>query len=442
MKRLLIILFMCFLSQFALGQGTACITQSNLVGYPLFIRQYGEVPGQHLIYFTDLASSTKGYVGLTSLFSYGIYSQLVSDCTVKDIVVLGKMAYFCGQTTSNEALIGWFFLHDLAMGNGASPYIDMTFYYGSGLTSIDNIEVYANGGDTIVVGYGTDGDRNYAIKYNVSTHYYETLYLIYTPCDLTVTDNYIVYAGRDANNTQMMIHPFSKTGAFALTPPQYCTFFLGSFTAREPFGDLRIVHRTGDKVSTLSYRTESGDKWMMLREFSIFSSSPTMTAAYQIDFQNSAYNILDFKYSSTRNSYTILHTYEVISTELYSTVTKIDLSSGTPSSVPSHYIPNQDHVMRSLSLSDSSMYAVYGYETGSFENMFWKDYQYAIWPEPCLKCDELPFNTVTITNSTPVLPDAGSTGTGGVSLHTTYDPMLTPISIICNRIIKEKGVTK
>lgn len=441
MKRLLIILFMCFLSQFALGQGTACITQSNLVGYPLFIRQYGEVPGQHLIYFTDLASSTKGYVGLTSLFSYGIYSQLVSDCTVKDIVVLGKMAYFCGQTTSNEALIGWFFLHDLAMGNGASPYIDMTFYYGSGLTSIDNIEVYANGGDTIVVGYGTDGDRNYAIKYNVSTHYYETILLEYTPCDLTVTDNYIVYTGKYATN-KMVIHPFTKTGAFALTPPPFYSFMVSTSTAAEPNGDLCIVHRTGDEVSTLSYRTELGDKWMMLREFSIFSSSPTMTAAYQIDFQNSAYNILDFKYSSTRNSYTILHTYEVIPTELYSTVTKIDLSSGTPSSVPSHYIPNQDHVMRSLSLSDSSMYAVYGYETGSFENLFWKDFQNAIWPEPCLKPDELPFNTVTPSNSTPSLPNAGSTGTGGVSLHTTYDPMLTPISIICNRIIKEKGVTK
>ena len=147
MKKIFIYLFLCLLCLSSFGQGTAYITQSDLVGYPEIIRQYDNLPGNHVIYYKDAPSGIKGYVGLTDVYNNITYSQVVRDCIVKDLEVLGDWAFFCGYTVNtNKALIGWFDIHELASGNGVSPFIDSSSFTppppSTALQSIENIEVY------------------------------------------------------------------------------------------------------------------------------------------------------------------------------------------------------------------------------------------------------------------------------------------------------------
>lgn len=436
MKKIFIYLFLCVLWVNSMGQGTAHITQSNFNVNAQIIRQYGNQPGSHVICFTDLASRWIGYVGLTTMYNYIIYSKLVSGSIINDLEILGNYAYFCGQTALNEALIGWFDINQLAMGNGASPYIDYSFHAVSGLTSIDNVDVYLDAlGNPIVVGYGTDGTRNYGIKYDVSSSSYETAPLSFTPYDLTMTNNFIVYAGIDGSGATrcIILHPFQKNGAFALSPVPYFSYTAGSATAIEPLADLRIVHHSNDIVSTLSYRFEGGAFSMMLREYDLMNASSSIapnTSTYQVKFNYSVNRIFDFRYNAANNMYTVLHNYEISPYNYHDAATKIDFGGGTPSTVQSDYISSPTLGMRSLSLSDSTMYAVYGNNVGN-ELLFWKDFQSATGMGPCLNTDVLPIYSGT---PLPYLPNSCSRGglwTGVQPTPVTYDPETVSIFTLC-----------
>ena len=69
MKKIIICLALCMLGLCSMGQGTAYITKSNAVGYAQMIRQYKNNPGHHVVYFTDAASGSKGYIGRTDIYS-------------------------------------------------------------------------------------------------------------------------------------------------------------------------------------------------------------------------------------------------------------------------------------------------------------------------------------------------------------------------------------
>ena len=74
MKKVPILLLLCVLCLCSVGQGTAYITQCDLTGYPEIIRQYKNLLGHHVIYYTDIPEGWKGYVGLTDAFNNVITS--------------------------------------------------------------------------------------------------------------------------------------------------------------------------------------------------------------------------------------------------------------------------------------------------------------------------------------------------------------------------------
>ena len=143
---------------------------------------------------------------------------------------------------------------------------------------------------------------------------------------------------------------------------------------------------------------------MMLREFdlanSFISYSVPMLASYKIPFRYSANTISDFLYNQNTMYYTILHNYEINPSDFHDAVSEIDFSSGMPVSVQSRYLVNTSHTMNSISLADTSMYVVYGYDNRSIANVFWKDFQGATGSAACLKADELPISNVsTVTEN-------------------------------------------
>ena len=69
MKKIIILFIFSFLCFFSFGQGTAYITKSHALGYSKLIRQYDNQPGQHVVIFTDEATDTKCYIGVTDVYT-------------------------------------------------------------------------------------------------------------------------------------------------------------------------------------------------------------------------------------------------------------------------------------------------------------------------------------------------------------------------------------
>ena len=69
MKKIIILFMFSFLCFFSFGQGTAYITKSHALGYSKLIRQYDNQPGQHVVIFTDEATDTKCYIGVTDVYT-------------------------------------------------------------------------------------------------------------------------------------------------------------------------------------------------------------------------------------------------------------------------------------------------------------------------------------------------------------------------------------
>lgn len=400
--------------------------------YPEIIRQYKNLPGHHVIYYTDIPEGWKGYVGLTDAFNNVITSMLVRDCKVYDMEILGDTAYFCGQTMANHPLIGWFDIHELAMGNGASPSIDTALPYNG---AIENIEVYVDVyGNTIVAGYGKNYTNYYGLMYNVTVPGCNVVsFLPYKPYDMAVTDNYVVIAGMSLGN-ETILHPFSRNATLPSYMPYY-SYTTCTATATEPMNELRVVSLVGDKVATLSYRHEGGQYWMMLREYDVSNAFVNYTlpmfATYRVKFNYSPYRIYDFLYNGARNIYTVLHNYEVSPTDYHDAVTKIDISGGIPSTVQSDYLANPIYTMTSMSSSGSNMYIAYGYKTIGGLNAFWKDYQY-VTGSGCLSSDMLPLKTIATINEEIHPYSSGFSVIVGISSLPQNDPVSTIIRTICH----------
>ena len=107
-------------------------------------------------------------------------------------------------------------------------------------------------------------------------------------------------------------------------------------------------------------------------------------------FNYSVGNLFDFRYNPVHRFYSVFQNYEVTPTDYHDAVTKIDFGSGMPSAVQSDYLAISSQEMKSMSLSDTAMYVVYGYDATSKANVYWKDVQHPGTSGPCLYSDILP----------------------------------------------------
>lgn len=284
MKKIIILFIFSFLCFFSFGQGTAYITKSHALGYSKLIRQYDNQPGQHVVIFTDEATDTKCYIGVTDAFTDIKYVQICDKCAIYDLEILGDTAFFCGQTLTNKGLLGW-----------------------------------------------------------------------------------------------------------------------------------------NDVVTTLTHRIEAGVYGFVLREFDLsqafVSYNVSMTSAHYVKYNYSIGDFYDFRYSIPLSRYSIFQNYEVTPSGYKDVVTKIDFSSGVPSTVESDYLNITDQDMVSMSLSDSDMYIVYGYDVVSKAFVFWKDKQTVSASGTCLGADFLPVDALPVVPKRKVVGAvAGAYYTGSLYL--------------------------
>ena len=239
MKKLIICLVLWTLGLCAFGQGTAYVTKSNYVGYPYFIRQCNSTSFSHATYSTDVITGQKGYVGVTDIYNFFNYAQITDGYTINDIEVHGTVAYFCGHTSINHGLIGWIDLTGVWGLGTPTPNVDTTSLFACGITSLDNIEVYSKGaGNTCIVGYGTGPSGNMGFEcVDTSLGWaYRAASLPYTPQDLIVTDDFVVFAGT-LTSREIVLHTFPKNGVFSHNyVPYYTYLYISIYNYKDRIG--------------------------------------------------------------------------------------------------------------------------------------------------------------------------------------------------------------
>lgn len=198
MNKIVILFVQCFLWLCSFGQGTAYVTQSNVRGAHMMIRQWenGIIPGSHATDFTNYGASLAGNIGVTDVYNHFYYAQIHDNGFVHDIAIYEDTVYFCGVTLAGKVMLGWVSLTDII---SPPPYaclnIDTTTFASvtPPLQSLDNIEVYQNASGRIcIVGYGRTPTGYMGVEYIVGTVLPDVTYgvLPYTPYDLTLTDNH------------------------------------------------------------------------------------------------------------------------------------------------------------------------------------------------------------------------------------------------------------
>jgi hypothetical protein len=360
--------------------------------------------GAHAINFYD--ATGRNCIGITDVYITMRYAPVLDNFNVKDMEVFDDVAYFCGSTITGKPLLGWVNLYDL-VGSNVTLYID-SLTFGAvvpALNSIDNIEVYHNTmmGRICVAGYGSTSSGYLGFEYIVPVGLTQPKItwgtLPYTPLDVTLTDQYVVFAGTYAGR-DIVIHPFIKGQTFSMASVPYYLYTVAPSPTIEPYSGLRIVDIGNDMVATLTHRQESGIYYMLLREFDVSNAFPSgmvpMPVAYKTQFNYSMLLgiVFGFLYDANTYTYLVLQNYEVYPSDFYDVVTKIDFSSGIPSFVQSDFSLS-GYPMKSISLSDSSMYVAYGY-LSSMENLFWKDRITSAVLGSCLNSDVLPMGETHI----------------------------------------------
>lgn len=420
MKRTFIYLILCILGFCSAGQGSVYITQSSLLGSPQLIRQWKNCTlrrGAHAIYFHDAAMSGRNSIGITDVYNTIRYAPVLDNFTVMDMEVFNDVAYFCGRTITGKPLLGWVNLYDL-VGTNATLYIDsMTFStVVPALNTIDNIEVYLSSmiGRICVAGYGSASSGHMGFEYVMPMGWLPPSItwgtLPYTPLDVTATDHYVVFAGTIMSR-DIVIHPFVKGQTFSMANVPYYLFTVAQSPIIEPYNGLRIVDIGNKKVATLTHQQDFY-YYMLLREFDVSSAFPggtvTMLTTYKTQFNYSLLQgtVFGFLYDTNIHTYIVLQNYEVSPSYFYDVVTKIDFSSGMPSSVQSDY-SIFGYNMKNISLSDSSMYVAYAYDTPMSMNMYWKDHNTPTVPSSCLLSDILPIWETSTTPDSKISYDYG-----------------------------------
>ena len=379
------------------------------------------IPGLHAAYFTDV-SGGKGYIGVTNVYGIFNFVQIHDNCIVRDMAILEDTAYFCGETLTGKALLGWVdltgYLYSTSLNIDTATFLLIT----PSMHSIDNIEAYYDHlGRTCVVGYGKSPADHIGFEYILAGGIPSVTYgvLPYIPCDLTLTENFVVFAGTTGSGCHIIIHPFKKATTFTTPYVPYYSYAVCSATETEPYGyRMRVTDIGNDQVALLNYREGVGVYYMMLRKFNVtnafYGYNLPMLTACQTTFNYSvtSNDVFDFLYDANTSIFLVLQNYEVTPSDYHDVVTKINFINGIPSTVQSDYLAIPDQPMQSMSLSDSSMYVVYGYNSPGHDQVFWKDKNLAPVLVPCLNSDVLPMNDFPIVSNlrhdchygTPLIP--------------------------------------
>ena len=411
----------------------------------MMIRQWenGIIPGSHATYFTNYGNPLAGNIGVTDVYNHFYYTQIHDNGFVHDMAIYGNIVYFSGVTYTGKVMLGWVSLIDIiSLTTSSSLNIDtMTFATVTPtLQSLDNIDVYQNtSGRICIVGYGRTPTGYMGVEYIVGSALPDVTFgvLPYTPYDLTLTDNLVVFAGTTGND--LILHPFNKDMTFDMPNVPYYSYAVSSATEIEPYRDLRVTDIGYDHVAVLNYRNGGGMYYMMLREFDVsgvFSiySLPMLTT-FQTPFNYSIPygGVLDFFYDATKKVYLVFQNYEVTPSHFHDVVTKINFSAGTPSFVQSDYLTMSGLPMKSMSLSDSSMYVVYGYDATSYENAFWKDISSAMMSSRCITTDPLPMIEFPLDSDVRNDCYYGTPFFSGAPVSTSFiDNKYESISTICH----------
>ena len=165
-----ILFIFCLLWLCSFGQGTAYIKKTDVNAMPMMIRHWNcGIPGAHATYFKD-KTGWKGYIGITNVYGILYYIQIHNNCIVHDMAILNNTAYFCGETLTGKALLGWVGLSELIPPsyNPVNLNIDTATFsiIAPAMYSLDNIEAYYDYlGRTCVVGYGKSPADHIGFEY-------------------------------------------------------------------------------------------------------------------------------------------------------------------------------------------------------------------------------------------------------------------------------------
>ena len=328
------------------------------------------------------------------------------------MAILNNTAYFCGETLTGKALLGWVGLSELIPPsyNPVNLNIDTATFsiIAPAMYSLDNIEAYYDYlGRTCVVGYGKSPADHIGFEYILAGGIPSVTYgvLPYIPCDLTLTENFVVFAGTTGSGCHIIIHPFKKAMTFVTPYVPYYSYAVCSATETEPYGiRMRVTDIGNDQVALLNYREGVGVYYMMLRKFNVtnafYGYNLPMLTACQTTFNYSvtSNDVFDFLYDANKSVFLVLQNYEVTPSDYHDVVTKINFINGIPSTVQSDFLVAPDQPMQSMSMSDSSMYVVYGYNTPGVGQVFWKDSYSAPVLGTCLNQDILPMNEFSLVS--------------------------------------------
>ena len=169
---------------------------------------------------------------------------------------------------------------------------------------------------------------------------------------------------------------------------------------------------------------------MALRNYDLSAVTVSANDCFDVMLPYSINPIRDFRYNASLDVYTVLHRYEVSPAIYRDAVTKIDFSSGTPVSAQSEYFDVSDPVFNSLSLSDSSMYTVFG-NYYMHRLAFWKYTQTPLGKLHCLKPLSLPIESSISISASSTSCSVVDQWSGVLSDPVTYDPIMATIINMC-----------
>lgn len=371
----------------SLGQGLPNVYQSPANGNQCKVEY--DVSSRNHIIFSDPYGSYNHF-SLTDITNSTIDVRQPSSYVISDFEIFEGYVIFCGHTFANEGLIGWFKINDFFTGL-QSAFVDHTLTV-LGLSDLADIEVYRDANNYVhIAGIGSSstatpnmgfeavGTFPLGMKYRVA-QFWSNVY------DLTVTDNYVVFAG-EYDIRCIILYSFPKNDIFSPGTHPSILFQLGTaiHDIKDPASptDLRIVHICQDSVATLSYRLEQNSastavpsRNMSLCTYDVGATNIRMADAYKMtlpgSFPGNWGEVAEFKYDKALRTYYALYKMHWSLSSSVDVVAEFDLSSGTPTSIHNYYSPLPNTNMTGFCLKNSPYYTVCGFDTPNYFSYYWQ----------------------------------------------------------------------
>lgn len=230
-----------FAAGITMGQGLPNVYQSPVNGNQCKVEY--DVSSRNHIIFSDPYGSYNHF-SLTDITNSTIDVRQPSSYVISDFEIFEGYVIFCGHTFANEGLIGWFKINDFFTGL-QSAYVDHTLTV-LGLSDLADIEVYRDANNYVhIAGIGSSstatpnmgfeavGTFPLGMKYRVA-QFWSNVY------DLTVTDNYVVFAG-EYDIRCIILYSFPKNDIFLqVLIRQFCFSWAQQFMIYKTLHHLRI----------------------------------------------------------------------------------------------------------------------------------------------------------------------------------------------------------